>query len=43
MPQRVQFQHLSLKKPVAKKTKEKTEGKTVQELDRQILETVKIF
>ena len=35
--QRVQFQHLSLKKKL-QDTKEKTEGKTVQEIDREKLE-----
>jgi small subunit ribosomal protein S2 len=36
--QRVQFQLLSLKKKLQRIVKEKTQGKTVQEIDREKLE-----
>jgi small subunit ribosomal protein S2 len=36
--QRVQFQPLNLKKRVSEDKKEKNQGKTVQELDREKLE-----
>jgi small subunit ribosomal protein S2 len=36
--QRAQFQLLNLKKKLQRSTKEKTQGKTVQEIDREKLE-----
>jgi small subunit ribosomal protein S2 len=36
--QRAQFQLLNLKKKLLEDTKEKTQGKTVQEIDREKLE-----